>query len=168
MIFHCKYRNSSFLLSNEFYYPYENTDTNGCRSDGCAKVPYTVFGGAKYLYKHTQNVRDAEQLLAAIQNEPYMLAVIAEPYDEWMSYAGGIFSPTGECGLPDQTPVNHAMLLVGTGTDENGPYYKFKNSWGASWGDAGFIKFPADPTLKDHDGPCGMLRYVMYALDPTA
>jgi C1A family cysteine protease len=37
--------------------------------------------------------------------------------------------------------VNHAMLLVGFGTDPiDGDFWILKNSYGASWGEGGFIR----------------------------
>ena len=153
-------------ICSEADYPYENTDVNGCRVDSmCASgvVPYTAFTGCKYVYSCNKNIRDAELLEAANAESPLILAVIAEPYSNWMSYGGGIFDDTG-CGEPSDTAVNHAMLLTGYGDSEDGMFYNFKNSWGAGWGEGGYIKFPRDPALKDHDGPCGMLRYVMQPL----
>jgi Papain family cysteine protease/Cathepsin propeptide inhibitor domain (I29) len=51
-------------------------------------------------------------------------------------YTGGIFS--GPC----TTTVNHALLLVGAGTDSaTGKYYwNLMNTWGSGWGENGFMR----------------------------
>ena len=51
--------------------------------------------------------------------------------------------------------VNHAVLAVGYGVSEEGtPYWTIKNSWGDSWGDAGFFKMEMGKNM------CGELFYV--------
>ena len=41
-------------------------------------------------------------------------------------------------------PLDHAMVVVGYGTDEKTrePYWLLKNGWGAQWGEEGFLKLP--------------------------
>ena len=36
--------------------------------------------------------------------------------------------------------ANHAVTIVGWGTEQGIPYYLIKNSWGSNWGASGFIK----------------------------
>ena len=45
---------------------------------------------------------------------------------------------TVDCG----TSINHAVILVGYGTDlaTQKDYWLVRNSWGASWGEAGYIR----------------------------
>jgi len=79
---------------------------------------------------------------------PIAISAAAEP---WQLYSGGIYN--GDCGAD----VDHAIQLVGYGTQANetagrqllggggggggsGDYYLVRNSWGASWGEKGYIR----------------------------
>lgn len=60
--------------------------------------------------------------------------------DDFMDYSEGIYtSTTCKNGASD---VNHAVLAVGYGTDNDTgmDYWIVKNSWGTEWGDKGFFK----------------------------
>jgi cathepsin H len=58
------------------------------------------------------------------------------------SYRGGILTDTQSTGS-----INHAVLLVGYVTSETLPYYIIKNSWGASWGEKGFMRLAITSSL---------------------
>jgi len=72
-------------------------------------------------------------LMAAVQKQPVSVAIEADQ-PGFMNYASGIFS--GTCG----TALDHAVLVVGYGTDGADEYWKVKNSWGTTWGDQGYIR----------------------------
>merc|ERR1711865_1241882 len=48
--------------------------------------------------------------------------------------------------------LDHAVLIVGYGTDGGDEYWRVKNSWAASWGDAGYIR------LNTATNVCGILN----------
>ena len=59
------------------------------------------------------------------------------------SYASGVID-ADDCWDPsvDLNPINHAVLVVGYGTDEASglEYWLVKNSWNITWGDKGYFK----------------------------
>eukprot|EP01060_Flectonema_neradi_P003173 TRINITY_DN12026_c1_g1_i1.p1 TRINITY_DN12026_c1_g1~~TRINITY_DN12026_c1_g1_i1.p1 ORF type:complete len:358 (+),score=99.66 TRINITY_DN12026_c1_g1_i1:47-1120(+) len=63
----------------------------------------------------------------------------------WQTYRSGVL--TKDCG----SDIDHAVQLVGYGTDNGVDYWIVRNSWGASWGEEGYIRI-----IRHADGqaPC--------------
>lgn len=65
----------------------------------------------------------------------------------WLQfYKHGIADPSFRC----TDTVNHAVLLVGYGTEDGKQYWSLKNSWGEKWGESGYFR------LIRGEGRCGM------------
>merc|ERR1712232_359390 len=82
---------------------------------------------------------------------PVSIAIEADK-TPFQLYRGGILDNPA-CGKK----LDHGVLLVGYGTDNDKKYWKIKNSWGATWGEDGFIRFVRD---KDQ---CGLADQAVYA-----
>lgn len=79
------------------------------------------------------NIYHSEEQMKAFVSEkgPLSLAVDASA---WQLYMGGVMTTCGGSQL------DHGVLIVGyTFESTSTPYWIFKNSWGASWGEAGYI-----------------------------
>jgi len=63
-------------------------------------------------------------------------------------YTSGVLNSSA-CG----TQLDHAITAVGYGNDGTQDFYIVRNSWTASWGDAGYIKIAA---VEGGVGICGI------------
>lgn len=61
-------------------------------------------------------------------------------------YKNGIYVPTDDKS-EDPTKINHAVLLVGWGIQNNIPFWIVKNSWSPYWGEDGYFRV----TLQGND-----------------
>merc|ERR1712046_226361 len=73
----------------------------------------------------------ASALQSALQTGPVSVAVEADQ-SSFQRYSSGVLS--SGCG----TSLDHGVLAAGLNTGSG--YYLVKNSWGSSWGDAGYLK----------------------------
>lgn len=100
----------------------------------------------------------------ALAHTPTNVAMCCGDFiDAWHLYTGGIFNESAHC----TEPIDHALLAVGYGTEPNGDkFFKIKNSWGAHWGEAGYMKVRrgiADP--KGSNGVALMPGYAVKIRD---
>ncbi|XP_074581605.1 zingipain-2-like [Curcuma longa] len=69
-------------------------------------------------------------------------------------YESGIF--TGICGIA----LDHAVTIVGYGTENGRDYWIVKNSWGEDWGESGYIRM--ERNIAGFFGKCGIAMYASY------
>jgi len=125
-------------------YPYTARDGT-CKYDATkVKARFTGF------YDIPQN--DCKGLLSAITQQPVSVAIAANAI---MFYSSGIFAVTN-CG----TSLNHGVTAVGYGTQDSKNFYIVRNSWGAGWGEQGYIRMSRD--VQTDSGICGICMVSSY------
>lgn len=135
-----------FIIDNkgicaESDYEYEMKDAK-CRTTCENVASISSYGSVKFDAK---NPDDDTAMMAAIQRGPVSIAIQASSHI-FQLYTGGVVSGPS-CG----TRLDHGVLLVGYGTDPKlGDYWVVKNSWGAMWGEQGYVR------LARGQNECGM------------
>jgi len=87
-------------------------------------------------------------LLALYEDGPAVVSVAAN--DAWSMYDAGVLN-----ACDTENPViNHAVVAVGFGKEGDNKYWQIQNSWGASWGEHGFLRLQRLDT-KDENAYCG-------------
>jgi len=126
-------------MASEEGYPYTGHDGK-CKNFTAEVLPGAI---ASYVALPTNNYT---ALMNAVANVgPIAISADAEP---WQMYEGGVFSGKG-------SDIDHAIQLVGYGTAKavfkSKDYWLVRNSWGASWGEKGYIRIER---LGEGSEPC--------------
>lgn len=127
-------------LELEKDYPY-TAKTQKCKSVKSKEIV------AVESYKRVPK-KSVAQLKAAVAVQPTCVSVDAANL-HFQMYTGGILD-TDKCGHD----LDHAVTAVGYGNEAGKEYLIVRNSWGADWGEKGYIRMAID---KDGDGVCGVL-----------
>jgi C1A family cysteine protease len=126
-------------LDTESDYPYTARDGRCDKTKESTKVA-SISG-----YSDVPANNEA-QMIAAVTQQPVSVAIEADQ-SGFQFYKSGVFS--GPCGHQ----LDHGVLAVGFNTDASPAYWIVKNSWGASWGDQGYIYMAQG---KGAQGICGI------------
>jgi len=116
-------------IASEADYPY--TARTGSCNEGKKKTA-SISGWVKLI---ENNYTDLVVAIASVG--PIAVSVAADP---WMSYSSGVF--TGCRFAPSNVVIDHGVQLVGYGTDAGSKrdFWIVRNSWGAGWGERGYIR----------------------------
>jgi len=135
-------------LCLESAYPYTATDGT-CKSSSCTHYsPVSSYKSLSYGESYLEE---------AVAEGPVSVAIEADQMT-FQLYAGGVLD--GSCG----TSLDHGVLAVGYSNDSSEPYWKIKNSWGSSWGEAGYIRLCKNCGKNGSAGQCGLAADASYAV----
>lgn len=96
-------------------------------------------------------------LKEAVSNGPVSIAIEADT-KTFQLYKSGIIT-SDSCG----TSLDHGVLIVGYGNEDNTDYWLVKNSWSSSWGDEGYVKIARSDDTND-PGICGIAMQPSYPI----
>lgn len=135
--------NSNGGLCTEDAYPYVSGAKNVPSCNNRCQNSVTVAGHVDVPQS------DENSLLAAVAQQPVSVAVDA--MGVFQLYSHGVLT-SNQCG----SQLDHGVLAVGYGTDNGLKYWKVKNSWGATWGEQGFIRLQRGVNM------CGIANMASY------
>ncbi|KAG8048277.1 hypothetical protein GUJ93_ZPchr0008g11469 [Zizania palustris] len=134
-------------VAKEDAYPYCGKQSS-CKKSAASSPAVTIDG-----YEDVPT-NDESALKKAVANQPVSVAIEAGG-QHLQFYSEGVFA--GRCG----TELDHGVTAVGYGTTVDGTkYWIVKNSWGADWGEKGYIRMKRDVSAKE--GLCGIAMEASY------
>jgi len=129
-------------VCSEATYPYVSGTTK--KAGDCAQSKCTKDSGIAPSSYTDVKTNDEASLAAALDQQPVAVAIEADQ-SSFQLYKSGIL--TAACG----TNLDHGVLAVGYTSNS----WIVKNSWGPTWGDAGYIQLARGVSQKQ--GQCGIL-----------
>lgn len=137
-----------YMINNgqctEASYPYKAGVTKTAGS--CQKC---TSAGVSFSSCSDVTPKDQVALAAAVAKQPVVIAIEADTR-YFQSYSGGILDSTA-CG----TTLDHAVEIIGYGSQNGVDYWIVRNSWGSSWGESGYVRIKKTSSTNDI-GICGV------------
>lgn len=136
-------------LCSESDYPYTASDDT-CVSTDCTPI-VKISDCADVI------VNNELALKEAVSKQPVSVAIEADT-KTFQLYSSGVLT-SDSCG----TNLDHGVLVVGYGTEDDTPYWLVKNSWGDTWGEDGYIKIGRSDS-ESSKGICGIAMQPSYPI----
>lgn len=142
-------------LSSEADYPFKSGKSG--KTESCEKpsTPPVKMGCTGFSWA----VPPCDKGQCANQNETLLMANLAAygpaaisvdaAGNGWQNYKSGIM-PNMHCKGAGVAKLDHAVQLVGYGSEAGEKYWVVRNSWNTDWGEDGFIRFHVG------DNACGL------------
>ena len=132
-------------IDTEESYPY--TAADGMCKFSSSSVGATVTGYVKIPSG------DESSLLEAVTSVGPISVSIDASHDSFHLYNSGVYYEP----LCSTSMLDHAVLVVGYGTESGTDYWLVKNSWGEDWGLSGYLKMS-----RNKNNNCGIAARAVY------
>jgi len=140
-------------IASEAAYPYTSgSGVTGTCDKAKSAAPVVTITSFRDVPKG-----DEDALKSAVAQGPVSIAIEADK-SAFQLYKGGVLD-SAACG----EKLDHGVLVVGYGTDSDTgkDYWKVKNSWGATWGEEGYIRMVRGKNM------CGVASQASYPKGAT-
>jgi KDEL-tailed cysteine endopeptidase len=128
-------------LTTDQKYPYLGKKGQCSYTD--QETPAAKISGYKYVTSNNMNA-----LASAVSTQPVFAYVDGR---RWSLYSSGVI----DSSFCDKK-LNHAVLVVGFDLAQK--FWIVKNSWGADWGESGYVRV----AIENGDGVCGLQKQALY------
>jgi KDEL-tailed cysteine endopeptidase len=128
-------------LTTDQKYPYLGKKGQCSYTD--QETPAAKISGYKYVTSNNMNA-----LASAVSSQPVSAYVDASV---WHFYSSGVI----DSSFCDKK-LNHAVLVVGFDLAQK--FWIVKNSWGADWGESGYVRV----AMENGEGVCGLQKQALY------
>ncbi|KAG5677097.1 hypothetical protein PVAND_006880 [Polypedilum vanderplanki] len=148
-------KNQSSLIPDSASYPYTSGTTanrTACKVTGLNKIPLKLTN--IYQWNVNGNETLTKQILYSYGP---VVTTMSVPLNctAFYSYKSGVYVDNCNC-VSNCTLVNHGVVLMGYGTENGLNYWLFRNSWGTTWGNNGYMKIARSSLNK-----CNMACFLM-------
>ncbi|XP_047319018.1 ervatamin-B-like [Impatiens glandulifera] len=138
-------------IDSEEDYPFLEAD--GTCDDTKMNSKVVSIDGFEYVQPNNEN-----DLKRAVAHQPISVGIEAYGW-EFKHYVSGIF--TGNCG----TSLDHAVVVVGYGSENGVDYWIVRNSWGSNWGENGYLRIKRNNVIDGMGrGKCGIAMMPSYPI----
>ncbi|BFZ16153.1 hypothetical protein BsWGS_19192 [Bradybaena similaris] len=133
-------------IDTEASYPYKPEEE---------KCKFTRASVGATISSYKDVLSGSEDALQSAVAEIGPVSVAIEVLDSFTLYAGGVYDDS-TCSSKD---LDHAVLVVGYGSESGRDYWIVKNSWAATWGDKGYILMS-----RNKNNQCGIATAASYPI----
>ncbi|XP_056303677.1 procathepsin L [Danio aesculapii] len=135
-------------LESSDTYPYTSVDSQPCFYE----KKLAMAGISDYRFVPAGNEQALADAVATVG--PVSVAIDADN-PSFLFYSSGIYKESN-C---NPNNLNHAVLVVGYGSEEGTDYWIIKNSWGTGWGEGGYMRM-----IRNGKNTCGIASYALYPI----
>jgi len=132
-------------IDTEKSYPYT-------AQDGTCRFKKAAVGATLKGYTDIQQGSESALQKAVASVGPISVGIDASN-ESFQLYSGGVYDEES-CST---TQLDHGVTVVGYGSENGQDYWLVKNSWGAAWGEQGYIKMS-----RNSQNQCGIASLASY------
>jgi len=141
---------NSFDYVKDHGIAYENDYPYIAKDEQCKKVSVSPVKVSGYT-EIAQN--DEASLTNAVASVGPIPVAIDASLHSFQFYSSGVYSDS-KCS---STNLDHAVTVVGYGTNKGQNYFIIRNSWGTTWGEEGYMRM-----MRNGKNFCGVATYACY------
>lgn len=128
-------------------YPFEDywgIESPTCKTAGKTPKVYLNYPKIVTSVNDRSSFEERKDLVKAAVSQQPITTTMKSQCDIISLYKNGVLTSDSGCECCKASCIDHAVVIVGYDTTASVPYWKVRNSWGPTWGEAGHFRVAMD------------------------